>query len=406
MYIERDLEKKLKKYRSSREIIAVVGARQCGKTTLLHNFLSKFNNKEILTFEDQEVLEIFSNDIKQFVELYVDGRDYLFIDEFQYAKNGGKQLKYIYDTCKVKIFITGSSAPDLAVHGLKFLVGRVFVFNLYPLSFSEFLRYKDVKLHKLYLKKNNSKELLDMINKYYFEFLIYGGYPRVILSKSKEEKIRVLKNIYDTYFLREIKEILQLSDNFKLSKLIKVLALQVGGLTNYTEIMSSVDLSKNELLKYLDILKQTFICLEASPFFTNKKKEIIKMSEYFFLDNGFRNVVLKNFQEAINRSDIGSLNENFVASEIVKGDAELKFWRTKAKAEVDFVLEKDGKVLPIEVKSGLIAKRVSRSFRNFLESYSSSIGYLLSFSLVGKMNVGTSLIYFKGICEIGKVVQG
>lgn len=403
-YIERDLEKELRKYLYKKEIIAVVGARQCGKTTLLHNFLSDLRNKEILSFDDQDILDIFSNDIKQFVELYVKGRDYLFIDEFQYAENGGKQLKYIYDTEKIKIFISGSSASDLALHGLKYLVGRVFVFNLYPLSFSEFLRYKDNQLYGVFLSKNLSSVILDKINKYYFEFLIYGGYPRVVLSKDHDEKFQVLKNIYDTYFLREIKEILQISDNFKLSRLIRLLAIQTGGLTNYTEIMSSIDLKKNELMKYLNILKQTFVCIEALPFFTNKKKEIVKMSEYFFLDNGFRNLVLKNFQSAKERVDIGSLNENFVASEIVKKGNELKFWRTKFKAEVDFVLEKNGAIIPIEVKSNLISKRIRRSFRNFLESYNPGNGYVLSFNFNDKMKIGKCFVYFKGISEVCKVV--
>lgn len=405
MYIKRDLEKELNKYKNSREIIAIVGTRQCGKTTLLETFFSKLKNKEIISFENQKLLNMFSNNIDLFIETYVKGRDYLLIDEFQYAKNGGKQLKYIYDTFKIKIFITGSSAPDLAVHGLKFLVGRVFIFNLYPLSFSEFLRYKDEKLHNIYLKKSSSKELLDMLNKYYFEFLIYGGYPRVVISKTNEEKIRVLTNIYNTYFLREIKEILQLSDDFKLTKLIKILALQIGSLTNYSEICSSVGYSHNELLKNLNILNQTFICLSATPFFTNKKKEIIKSPEFFFLDNGFRNIVINNFQKIEDRVDIGSLNENFVASEIIKSNSELKYWRTKFKAEVDFILEKNGEVIPIEVKSQLNQKKITRSFRNFIESYKSKKGYVLSYNLVDKMIINKSHINFIGICEIGKYIK-
>ncbi len=406
MYIERDLEKELEKYGKRKEIIAIVGARQCGKTTLLNNFFLKLRNKnkKSITFEDQKILDMFSNNIDLFIETYVNGRDYLFIDEFQYAKNGGKQLKFIYDTCKIKIFITGSSAPDLAVHGLKFLVGRVFIFKLYPLSFSEFLKFKNKKLQEIYLKNDISKELWIMLKKYYEEFLIYGGYPEVILSKTNEEKIKVLENIYNTYFLREIKEILQLPDNFKLAKLIKILALQIGNLTNYSELSSSTEYTNFELLKNLNVLKQTFICIEARPFFTNKKKEIIKAPEFFFLDSGLRNILINNFQKLDERVDRGGLNENFVASEIVKKDYELKYWRTKAKAEVDFILEKNSEVIPIEVKSQLNDKKITRSFRNFLEMYKPQKGFVLSYNLVGKMNVLESMVNFRGIVDVGKII--
>jgi uncharacterized protein len=399
MYVERALEKKLNKYLKSKEIIAVVGARQCGKTTLLHHFLSKLNNKELLSFEDQELLNLFTNDIKSFIELYVKGRDYLFIDEFQYAKNGGKQLKYIYDNFKIKIFISGSSAQDLAVQGLKYLVGRVLVFNLYPLNFFEYLKFKDEKLAKLFLDKAISSEIIKKINKHYFEFSRFGGYPRVVLSKTIEEKKEILKNIYNTYLLREIKEILQLADSSKLITLMKALALHSGNRLNYEEVSSSVGISRKELLKYLMILKQTFILFEVKPFFTNKKKELIKASEYFFLDNGFRNLVLNNFQELDSRIDKGLINECFVASELIKKDLEIKFWRTKAKAEVDFILEKEGEIIPIEVKSKLLSDKISRSFRNFLEMYAPKRGFILNYDFLHKKNVHNTSVIFKGLVE-------
>ena len=403
MYIERDLEKKIQKYLKRKEIIAIAGARQCGKTTLVHHVFSKLKNKEIISFDDQEILNLFSNNIKLFIELYVEGKDYLFIDEFQYAKQGGKQLKYIYDTHKIKIFISGSSSPDLAIHGLKYLVGRVFLFNLYPLSFTEFLRYKNRKLYNIYLKNKVSSSFVNYLKKYYDEFIIYGGYPNVVLAERKEVKIEVLKGIYDTYFLREIREILQLPDNFKLIKLIKLLALQIGNVVNYSELSSSLDMNHFELMKNLNVLNQTFICIEAKPFFTNKKKELIKSPEFFFLDNGFRNLVVKNFNRLDNRSDFGYLHENFVASEIVKKDNELMYWRTKVKAEVDFILEKQGEIIPIEVKSHLKTKKITRSFRNFLESYKPKKGFIFSEDLVDKMKVGKTIVQFNPIFCVSKI---
>ena len=104
-YIERDLEEKILKYMSNKEIIAVVGARQCGKTTLINHIFKSLKNAKFISFEDRGVLETFSQDIDLFINLYIKDTDFLFIDEFQYAKQGGKQLKYIYDSFKTKIIL-------------------------------------------------------------------------------------------------------------------------------------------------------------------------------------------------------------------------------------------------------------------------------------------------------------
>lgn len=369
MYINRFLEEELMKYLDKKEIIAVVGPRQCGKTTLLKHIFDRLKNALFIDFEDREILEMFTQDIKSFVEIYVEKYDYLFIDEFQYAKDGGKQLKYIYDHFNTKIIISGSSATDLSLQSIKYLVGRIFVFNLYPFSFEEYLNYIDPDAFKIYVRGRFSKPIIEKINKHYDEFVIYGGYPRVILSKDKDEKILVLRNIYNTYFLKEIKEILNLTTDYKLSKLIRALALQIGGTINYNELSSLTGFDYHDLLKHLNILQKTFICIESRPYFTNKRKEISKAPKMFFLDNGFRNIVLKNFQKISIRADPGQINENFIASELTKKGVTLKYWRTKAKAEVDFILEKEGNLVPIEVKSTLQKPKVTRSFMSFIHAY-------------------------------------
>ncbi len=372
------MEKELIKFISRKEIMAVVGPRQCGKTTLIRHIFDKLDNALFIDFEDREILEMFTQDIKSFVEIYVKKYKYLFIDEFQYAKGGGKQLKYVYDNFKTKIIISGSSATDLSIQSIKYLVGRIFVFNLYPLSFEEYLNYVDHDAFEIYLKGNLSKPLIERINKHYDEFVIYGGYPRVALSKDKEEKELVLRNIYNTYFLKEIKEILNLTTDYKLSKLIRALALQIGGIINYNELSSLTGFDYHDLLKHLNILDKTFICIESRPYFTNKRKELSKAPKIFFLDNGFRNIIIKNFQGLSQRVDAGQINENFVASEFVKRGVILKYWRTKAKAEVDFIIEEKGKIIPVEVKSTLKKPKLTRSFMNFINAYNPKSAVMLS----------------------------
>lgn len=402
MYIERFLEREMRKYLHKKEIIAVVGPRQSGKTTLIKKLFAEVKNAVFLDFEDRETLELFNQDIKSFVELYVKKYDYVFIDEFQYAMDGGKQLKYIYDNYETKIIISGSSVSGLSINSIKYLVGRIFVFSLYPLSFEEFLNFKEPVLYKnIYTKRPLSKPVIDKIFPYFYEFCLFGGYPRVIITKDKKEKETVLKNIYNTYFLKEIKEILNLPEDYKLSRLLNSLALQIGNIVNYNEISGITGFKYADLLKYMNVLEKTFISITSKPFYTNKRTELVKAPKIFFLDNGFRNVVIKNFQPLENRQDKGPLYENFVASELLKSGFDVKYWRSKSKAEVDFVVEKNGKPTPIEIKSVLYEPKITKSFHSFVDRYKPKNCYVLS----EKLWRDAGKIRFRPIFFVEKSIQ-
>jgi len=384
-YIKRDLEKTITENLTTPEIIAILGPRQSGKTTLMRHIFGTLDNALYLSFEDRKLLELFVEDEKTFAELYVKNEKYLFIDEFQYAKEGGQKLKYIYDHYPgTKIVISGSSAPGLTIHGIKYLVGRIFVFNLYPLSFEEFLRYENDALYSVFsekkeamkayfLKNGNLPEVsaafLEMLNKVYDDYLIFGGYPRVAISKTDEEKKTVLKKIYSTYFLREIKDVLGLTTDFGMSKLIKALSLQLGGIVSYNNLAEVSGFDYKEILTHMNILEKTFICKRITPFFTNKRTEIIKTPKIYFFDSGFRNSIIDDFRPYGLRQDIGQLNENFIFSQLTYAGREVKFWRSKAKAEVDFILDREG-LIAIESKSS--GRRLTKSLLSFKEKYKPS----------------------------------
>jgi len=381
-YIKRDLEKDILKYIKSKEILAIVGSRRCGKTTLIENILKNQKGKiNELSFDDMKVLRLFEEDIDSFIEEHIQGYDFVFIDEIQYSKDSGKKLKYIYDKHWTKIIISGSSAAEISIQSLKYLVGRIFIFNLYPFSFREFLRAREKVLEKYLNKKEISKIILERLNKHLEEYLIYGGYPRVVLSKTKEEKIKILKGVFNTYLLKEIKEILELSDDYKLIDLMKALALQVGNMINYSELSKLTGFSYLDLKKYLNILEKTFILKQVKPYFTNKRIEITKTPKVYFFDLGFRNIIIDNFQKE--RTDMGAIYENFIFSKLIVEGIDVKYWNTKSNAEVDFVVERKGELVPIEVKSKLINTKLTKSFRSFVEKYNCKKGYFLSLDYFG-----------------------
>ena len=391
MYYKRELEEKIEQYLKTPEIIAIFGPRQVGKTTLLKELYTRVSNPVFLTFEDIELKILFEEDIKSFIALYIDPYDHIFIDEFQYAKMGGKHLKYIYDTTSKKIFISGSSAMELSINAVKYLAGRIFVFNLYSFSFGEFLRSKDEKLYTLYDKANVSVSpvLSKKIYNYMEEYLTFGGYPRVILSSTEDEKKEVLKNLLSIYLLRDIKEIAKIVDETKMYKLLKALSLQIGNVIVYNELSTLIGVNAIQLKEYLLVFEKAFLTKSITPFFTNKRLEIVKNPEIFFLDIGLRNVIIKNFSALEDRVDKGAMLENFVFRELIEKD--LKYYRTKNGAEVDFIIDDS---IPVEIKSNLTSMKISKSYHHFLENYKPKKGYVLNFNQIGEKEFNQTDILF------------
>ncbi|NOY52418.1 MAG: ATP-binding protein [Deltaproteobacteria bacterium] len=386
MYIKRDLEAIIRKYLPTPEILAIIGPRQSGKTTLLKQIVKSLSKAVFLDFEDRDLLSLFNTDIKAFFNIHVKGADYLIIDEFQYAADGGQKLKYLYDTYGIKIIISGSSVLDLTHQAIKYLVGRIFIFHLPVFTFQECLAYREPGLYEnVYLdakektdrymqgKRKTPPKLSEHVGreilKHYHEYAIFGGYPRVVLAEGKKEKITVLKNIYNTYLLREIRDILQLSTENELRKLVKALSLQAGSMIVHNELGQVSSLNFSRLRSHLAILEKTFVIKRLTPFCKNRRTEIAKTPKVYFWDNGFRNMVINNFQPLDERTDRGCLNENFVAGQLLKRGYEVHYWRTKSKAEIDFVIEAQGLNIAIEVKSLLASNKGGRAVFHFREKY-------------------------------------
>ncbi|OGF22259.1 hypothetical protein A2Y83_04250, partial [Candidatus Falkowbacteria bacterium RBG_13_39_14] len=349
MYIKRKIEDDIFRYLQRPEILAIVGPRQCGKTTLMRKIYSDLDDAVFLSFEDQQILSLFEKNIKGFAETYVEGKRHVFIDEFQYAKNGGKLLKYLYDLHHTKIIISGSSATDLTIKAIRYLVGRVFVLNMYPFDFLEYLSAKDENYKKIYIKyKANLKEYAvpnlayeqsERLRRYYEEYCVWGGYPQVVLTDNKEVKKEILRNIYNTYFLRDVKTMLGLIDDFKLGKLIQGLALQIGKMVEYNELSQMSELAATTVKKYFNFLSKTYIAELIKSFYKNKRKEIVKAKKVYFYDTGLRNFIVNDFRPLAERTDTGQLIENGFYIQIIKNGYIPQYWRDKNQNEVDFIID-------------------------------------------------------------------
>jgi len=350
-------------------------------------------------------LDLFNNNIEDFKKVILQ-YDVVFIDEFQYSKDGGQKLKYLYDTTKTKFIISGSSSLDLTFQTGKYMVGRLLEFSLMPFSFREFLSARDREIFNILpdktgwnlfefeIKNSFGQEINDRLIKLFEEYIIFGGYPAVVLSESNQEKEKVLESIYSKYLLKDIKDLLRLATDSELERLGKFLAGQVGSIIKYQELSNASGLNYKELKKHLNILEKTYIISLASPFFTNKKTELVKNPKVYFKDLGLRDYSLTDFRDFSVRNDIGSMIENYGYNLLVGiFGGNIKYWRTKAKAEVDFVVEKEQAAYPIEIKYS--SKRiVGKSLFSFIEKFNPPVAVVLTKDYIGEEIVNKTKIKF------------
>ena len=385
--IRRDIETDILRWLDDKEIIAIRGPRQCGKTTFLNMIADilkrrkvKQENIHYISFEDDMEKEKFEKNSKDYISyrLRGKGKHYLLLDEVQYIRNAGKALKQVFDLVdNIKIIITGSSTLDLNNIG-PFLVGRVLLFEMYPFSFKEFLRAKDEKMHDYYISKRISltdksvKEeniiLLEDLNTLMQEYITYGGYPAVVLEKDMEKKKILLRNLFQTYVEKDVVKTYGSRYRQRITGLIRYLSSLNGAMINYNEISSVTSLYDKEVKEMLCILEDTYVIRLLKPFHRNLSTELRKNPKVYFVDTGLRNSIAGRF--VFGDAEYGKLLENYLLNRFRKRKA--NYWRTTAKAEMDLIIDEK---IPIESK---IYPKITRSFRSFIKTYKPETAFLVN----------------------------
>lgn len=405
--LKRKIESEVWEHIFKKEITLIIGPRQAGKTTLL-----KLIEKRL---KDQNISTVFFNlDIERHKE-YFESQDVflrkirmeiprqdgvVFIDEFQRKENAGLFLKGIFDMeTGYKFVVTGSGSLELKESIFESLAGRKRVFELYPLSFEEFLNYQTGYNYEERLQEYCSIEkesVRGMIN----DYLRYGGYPRVVLEKDSDEKRLIMDEIYRSYLEKDIVHLLNIERSDAFSRLMKLTAIHSGFPIQYSSLASDSGLSVPTVKKYLWYAERTFIINLISPYFSNKRKEITKAPVVYYTDIGMRNYSLGIFGEELRPQECGTLFQNFIYL-LLKDYCKHKgwsihYWRTTDKSEVDFVVDKKTDVLPVEVKYKSLRKpTVSRAFRSFIEKYQPREGWIVNLDYEGEMEIEGTRVRFK-----------
>jgi len=343
---DRKITEKIKPFLAVRDILLFYGARQVGKTSLMKIIQKNYVNEPSYFFdlENVEYLNLLNKSPELFVAFlrsyhnWADNkRIVVFIDEVQYLDNPTNFLKYIHDNYPaIKMIVSGSSTLEIRGKLKDSLVGRLIKFDIYPLSFEEFLIFKNKQnLANLVGKVSEFDIINNEMRFYYDEFLHFGGYPKVVLANDINLKKAYLKQIYDTYIQKDIKDIGKIRELEKFNKLIRILANQVGSLVNISELSKTVGTSINTINEWIFLLENTFVIKQITPFSNNLRGELTKMPKIFFVDAG-----LKNCIEGIYETTGGSFENSFFAyiNNAYKAE-KINFYRTQDKKEIDFVLD-------------------------------------------------------------------
>ncbi|MFZ4441720.1 MAG: ATP-binding protein [Syntrophales bacterium] len=335
----------------------IVGARQVGKTTLVNEAL-KSQNMLLLNFD-------VPFDVARFKAASVlppiDGLkslgspDYLVIDEAQREPETSRIVKGWYDSrLPVKIVLLGSSSLNLLSQTAESLTGRNRKIHLPPLTLRESLEAESW-FRPEYAMPVIEAAFAPQFRVTLLKSMVFGCYPEVVTS---DDKIGLLRELSGDYLWKDILQAGLIKTPDLIRRLLTLLAHQAGSEVSVNELAQQLQMARQTVERYLDLLEETFVIFRLPAYSTNLRKEVAKSRKIFFWDTGIRNAVLNAFDLNENRPDIGSLFENYLIAEIAKRNdlsdnpAELYFWRTVSMSEVDLVVKQGSTLMPYEIKWG------------------------------------------------------
>ncbi len=343
MYIPQKQLENLSALVRSGKVIVIYGARRVGKTTLLRRFIDNLDKETVLFVNGDDITArqfLESQSIEKLRD-FVGSHQYLIVDEAQYVRNIGLNLKLIVDHIPgIKVVATGSSSFDLAQNVGEPLTGRRFVLKLFPLAQMEISN-----LEKAHETSANLESRL-----------LYGSYPEVVTLRDNKLREEYLRELIASYLFKDILALEGVRYADKLVRLLQLLAFQIGNEVSLAEIGRQLAMSKNTVERYLDLLEKAFVIFRLTGFSRNLRKEITKNNRYFFYDVGIRNAVVGMFNPLNLRDDTGKIWENYMIAEFQKHreyqrqPSRFYFWRTYDRKEIDLIEDYAGKLCGYEIK--------------------------------------------------------
>ncbi|MBS3092092.1 ATP-binding protein [Candidatus Pacearchaeota archaeon] len=331
------------------KIVVLNGFRRVGKTYILYglaNELLKLNSREevvFINFEDERIplkTEFLSDLLPTSEEIFNKKIKYLFLDELHNIPNWSKWLRRVYDANQnMRIFVSGSSSRMSEEEIPTELRGRFLEVKVFPLSFKEFLKFKNLNFDFKILEYSEKER--PIILKALTEYLLYGGLPEIVLE-DKNKKFELAQSYYATAIKRDIVERYGIKNEESLKTLIKLLLdsrdYSISKAYNNLKSLGN-EVGKSTVQKYISYIENSYFAFSL-PIFSYKIKDQIQYpKKIYFIDNSFINSISTKFM-----NNYGRLYENIVAIELKRKKEESYYWKNTEKEEVDFVIKKDTKI--------------------------------------------------------------
>lgn len=356
--IQRALQERVEQRMKPQKVMLIFGPRRVGKTFLLRQIVQGFEGKSlVLNGEDADSVAMLEPISIANYRHVLEGVELLAFDEAQHVSDIGRKLKLIVDEISgIRLIASGSSSFDLKNQAGEPLVGRGTQFTLLPFSQQEIATVET----SVESRRNLEARLL------------YGSYPEVVFLESFVEKKEYLNDIVESYLLKDILAIDGIKNSGKMRDLLRMVAYQMGNELSYDELGKQLGISKNTVERYLDLLQKVFVLYRLGGYSKKLRKEIDKSSKWYFVDNGVRNAVIRNFEPYQLRTDEerGALWENYIITERMKHNQnerlglEYYFWRTYDRQEIDLIEVGSGVMNAFEMKSGKKKPSAPKAFAN------------------------------------------
>ena len=369
-YDRKVYSKRLTKISKSGEVIVIKGVRRSGKSTLLLSEIERLiqegiDRKNILfvNFEDQR-FKIFDEktlleDIKKVYLEYIapKGDIVIMLDEVQNIPQWEKWVLKEYELSKNLLYVTGSNSHLLSGEFSSALSGRYLDIEVFPLSFKEFLSFAGLDISTKALFLNSHTKILQLF-KNYMEF---GGFPKVALTKDEELKKDTLKVYYDTILLRDIVARYKLKNYQLLNELSLFLLSNNSTIQSYNKLKNNFQTSFDTIKDYIEYLQNSYMIFTLNKFDYSFKKQLANPKKVYAIDTGLSNQVSFKSTEKL-----GANLENIVFLELKRRGKKIFYYKTSNNLEIDFLVDEDEYFELIQVTTSLkdevTKKRELRAF--------------------------------------------
>lgn len=375
MYIERTLSKIVRDATETFPVVLITGARQVGKSTVFEH--CKDPERVSVTLDDPQVKALAKNDPALFLQTY---RPPLLIDEIQYAPELFPYIKMVVDSAHRKgmFWLTGSQPFNLMQGVSESLAGRVAILELHGLSQSEKNGRSDYPFlpDTVTLEQRPAMELYSL-----YETILRGAFPELHANPAMNRAL-FYSSYLKTYIERDIRQLIQISDEYRFLTFVKTAAARTGQLLNYNYMARDVDVSVNTIKSWISVLETSGLIFMLPPYHNNIAKRALKTPKMYFTDTGLCSYLCawETVETLANGSMSGAILETYVISEIVKSyrhnglSVNVYFYRDRDNREIDLIIERNGMLYPIEIKRSASPKTDDVRHFDVLSQLGKSVG--------------------------------